>query len=165
MSRMYFHMVRGLRGRKCEAQALQNGAGFFLQVINVRLIACNLLSSYVDASDALSESGGQVRRFRVGGFKSSSFLHVSPLAAFSFPCSPFWACQVVRSWARRFFLHSEMFFNRRRNSASETAAFAGLFVVAASGTTSYFFMFTLRADYHPERDFTSRNLVTSCVAF
>jgi hypothetical protein len=53
----------GLRGGKYEAQALKNRACFFLEVINVRLIARNLLSSYVDASDTLSESGWQVRRF------------------------------------------------------------------------------------------------------
>src|SRR5213083_2208476 len=29
-----------------------------------------------------------------------------------------------RSWARRFFLHSEIFFKRRRNSVSKTSAFA-----------------------------------------
>jgi hypothetical protein len=79
---MYFHMA-GVTGGKCEAQALQNGACFSLQVINVCLIACNLLSSYVDASDALCESGWQVRRFvRAGAFKGSGFLHVSPRAAF-----------------------------------------------------------------------------------
>src|SRR5713226_7804935 len=37
-------------------------------------------------------------------------------------------CHSYPPLARRFFLHSEMFFNRRRNSASETSAFAGFFV-------------------------------------
>jgi hypothetical protein len=42
-----------------------------------------------------------------------------------------------------------MFFNRRRNSASETSAFGGFWLSDARGTISYlFFIATLHVDYH-----------------